>query len=52
MCFVLNHLKEHLEKVRDVAMLRNNHMELDKITLDGWVDVGVITNNFFYQVWI
>jgi hypothetical protein len=25
-------------KVRDAIMSRNNHMELDKITLDRWVD--------------
>jgi hypothetical protein len=27
-----------LKKVRDATMFRNNHMELDKITLIGWVD--------------
>jgi hypothetical protein len=30
--------KTTFRKVRDVAMSRNNRMELDKITLDGWVD--------------
>jgi hypothetical protein len=27
-----------LKKVRDATMFRNNHMELDKITLIGWVE--------------
>jgi hypothetical protein len=30
--------KTTFKKVRNVAMSRNNHMEPDKITLDGWVD--------------
>ncbi len=30
--------KTTFRKVRDVAMFRNNHMELYKITLDGWVN--------------
>jgi hypothetical protein len=30
--------KTTFKKVRNVAMSRNNCMELDKITLDGWVD--------------
>jgi hypothetical protein len=38
MYLVLNHSKHHLEKVKDAAMSRNNHVELDKITLVRWVD--------------
>jgi hypothetical protein len=30
--------KTTFRKVKDVAMSRNNRMEPDKITLDGWVD--------------
>jgi hypothetical protein len=30
--------KTTFRRVRDLAMFRNNHMELKKITLDGWVD--------------
>jgi hypothetical protein len=35
MCLVLNLLIQHSEKVRDVVMSKNNHMELDKITISG-----------------
>jgi hypothetical protein len=30
--------KTTFRKVKNLAMSRNNHMELDKITLVGWVD--------------
>jgi len=30
--------KTTFRKVRNVAISRNNHMELDKITLDQWVN--------------
>ncbi len=30
--------KATFKKVKDVTMSRSNHMELDKITLIGWVD--------------
>jgi hypothetical protein len=30
--------KTTFRNVRDVAMFGNNHMELDKITLNGWVN--------------
>jgi hypothetical protein len=38
MYFILNHSKQHFKKVRNATMSRNNHMELDKITLARWVD--------------
>jgi hypothetical protein len=30
--------KTTFRKVKNLAVSRNNHMELDKITLVGWVD--------------
>jgi hypothetical protein len=34
----LKPFKTTLRKVKDATMSRNNHMELDKITLARWVD--------------
>ncbi len=33
--------KTTLRKVRDAAMFRSNHMELDKITIVGWVNQAI-----------
>jgi hypothetical protein len=32
------HLKHRLKKVKDVIMSKNNHMEQNNLTLDGYVD--------------
>jgi hypothetical protein len=32
------HLKHHFKKVKDVIMSKNNHMEQNNLTLDGYVD--------------
>jgi len=36
--FCFKPFKITLKKVKDVTMFKNNHMELNKITLVGWVD--------------
>jgi hypothetical protein len=36
--FCFKPFKISFKKVRDVTMYRNNHMELDNITLVGWVN--------------
>jgi hypothetical protein len=38
MYLISSHSRQHFRKVKDAAMSRNNHMQLDKITLIKWVD--------------
>jgi hypothetical protein len=37
-CILFQAIQETFRKVKDVAMSKNNHMQLDKITLVKWVD--------------
>jgi hypothetical protein len=41
MCLVSSHLKQHLERLKDAIRFKSNHMELDKITMVGWVDHAI-----------
>jgi hypothetical protein len=51
----LKPLKTTFRKVMDAIMAKNNYMELDKITLDGWMHglgFKLTIHKTKHQVWI